>query len=580
MEIAFERTNHEQVSKVSGARRYHGVLNDLYGNEPEMQGFFEKSPAEQGAVFVKKLEEALAKFPKAATPDVSDAEIMQNYRTILELYNLTFELDNAKEAIQAQPNGQELYNKYVLLQSNMAILNGRAFLMASPYYSKIDYEQLLRTPMDFNTEMEITSHANDLDSLSLKADINMVKTLQDNLFLCRQEALAKILPKAGEGTVEYFGDAGKLLNTDQKDIVLRVGAPLLVKVTGQDGAVSCKAFIPPSSFYVGVNELTPEQYLDYSRGASRDEIADLASSLDKSMSILRGSSDRFKDMNAALERLYSHNLSSIAATPSTQNLLSSMDALEELLESANAYLQYKAQSRAGTDTVADYSKLGKNQYEQDHINEALKLRNYAQSKLDVYNLLEQDSAFMARAAANEEALRNAPENSTGKDIANLRAVCAQRNPEPWEVRNGGEQIAQLHHAVGRDLRKLAAFACLDRPLDATEKVEIRTRMARAVALDLIRSERASNQSNEMGNLENAAAQNLEKFAAGVAKSKPFQNAMDKLTPDKLKEMLSENGIQAIRNGMLNQAASLGAKPAAPVKAPEAVQPAVKGGPQV
>ena len=187
---------------------------------------------------------------------------------------------------------------------------------------------------------------------------------------------------------------------------------------------------------------------------------------------------------------------------------------------------------------------------------------------------------MARAAANEEALRNAPNPGTRNEIASLRAACAQRNPEPWAVRDGGERVAQLHHAVGRDLRRLAELACLDRPLDSIEKAEIRTRMARAVALDLVRSERASNESNKMGNLESAAAQNPEKFAAGVAKSKPFQKAMEKITPANLKEMLFNNGIQAIRNGMLNQAASLSAKPDAPAKAPAPVQPEAKPNPQV
>ena len=581
LEIQFERTNHEQARQSSfQTKRYQGVLNSLYGKEPAMQGFDKKSPEEQGAFYIQKLEAALKKFPRATAPDVSDTEIVKNYRAILELYNLTLDLDYAKPIILAQPNGQELHAKYAAMQNNMAILNGRAFLMASPYYSEIDYAQLMRTPMDLNLKEALAEHANDLDSGSLKPDIYMIETLQENLKTCRKEALEKLLPKSGAGTVEHFGADGKSLDENQKETALSIGAPLLTKITGQNDEVSIKAFLPSSPFSSGVEELSPEQYLDYARGASRAEIADLALELDQSKSFLRGSSDQFKDMNAALERLYSHNLSTTAATPSTQNLLSRKDALEELLESTNAYLQYKAQSRAGTDTVADYSKLGKNKYEQDHINAALKLRSYAQAKLDVYNLLEQDGDFMARAAANEEALRNAPNPGTRNEIANLRAACAQRNPEPWEVRDGGERMEQLHHAVGRDLRKLAEFACLDRPLDATEKAEIRTRMARAVALDLVRSERASNKSPEIGNLERAAAQNPEKFVAGVAKSKPFQKAMDKITPENLTEMLSGNGIQNIRQEMLAQAASVGAKPAAPAKVPEAVQPAVQAGPKV
>lgn len=560
--IQFERTNHEQAKKITGTRRYLGVLNSLYGNDLDMQGFHEMTLEQQGELYFKKLNAALEAFPDVMTPDISDTEIKDNYRTILELYNLTFEVNNAREAFMKLPHGSEIVEKCSLLQSNMAVLNARAYLMASPYYAELDFDQILRTPINHDTFVELADHAETFDDV-LKSDLNLLKTLKDNLAMCRQEDIDKFLPKAGEGTVEYFGGDGKPMRFEDRNTALGGVVPLLLKVTDRDGKVSVKTILPASPTSLDMEQLTPEQYLDYARGVGRTEIADMASELDQSVSFFRGSSDQFKAMTAALERLYSHNLSNNAATPSTQNLLGSKDVLEELLESANAYLQYKAQSRAGTDTVEDYSKLGKNQYEQDRINKALKLRDYAQFKLNVYNLLEQNSDFVARAATNEEALRNALENSTRKDIANLRAACAQRNPEPWVVREGGDNVKKLHHAVGRDLRRLSELACLDRPLDAIEKTEVRTRMARAVALDLIRSERASRPSDEMGTLERTAAQNPEKFAAGVAKSKPFQKAMDKLTPEALKEMLSGNGIKAIRQGMLNQAVSPEAKPNAP-----------------
>lgn len=578
LEIAFERTNHKKArDKNYQTKRYLGTLNSLYGNEPEMQGFDKKSPEEQYAFYVRKMEEALAKFPKATDPDVSDTEIVQNYRTILELYILTFDVNSAKAIFDTvKPEGQKLYKKYSVLQNNLALLNGRAFLMASPYYSEIDYAQILRTPLDSNTKEALADHANALDSKSLKPDINMLQTLQENLKICREEALENLLPKKGEGTVEYFGGDGKILNPLQKDDALRTGAPLLLQITDQNGVVTPRILTSPTPFSIRMADMAPEEYLDQIRSADRAELTDLASVMEKSIGGFRGSSDRFKDMQSAFVQLYS--LSSTA--PTTQNLLSKKDMLEELLESANAYLKFKSQSRAGTDSVEDYSKLGKNQYEQTHINAALKMLDYAQRKLGVSNLLMQDSDFMARAATNEEALRNAAKNSTRKDIANLRATCTQRNPEPWVVREGGENVEKLHHAVGRDLRRLAELACLDRPLDAIEKAEVNTRMARAVALDLVRSERASNQSNEMGKLESAAAQNPEKFAASVAKSKPFQKAMDKMTPEKLKGILADNGIQTIRQGMLSQAVSVGTKPSAPVKAPEPVQPTVQSAPKV
>ena len=56
--------------------------------------------------------------------------------------------------------------------------------------------------------------------------------------------------------------------------------------------------------------------------------------------------------------------------------------------------------------------------------------------------------------------------------------------------------------------------------------------------------------------------------------------MDKITPENLRGMLSGNGIQNIRQEMLAQAASVGAKPAAPAKAPEIAQPEAKPGPMV
>ena len=86
LEIAFERTNHEQAKQPNfQTKRYMGVLNSLYGKEPEMQGFDKKSLEEQGAFYIRKLEEALEKFPRATAPDVSDTEIVENYRAVLEL---------------------------------------------------------------------------------------------------------------------------------------------------------------------------------------------------------------------------------------------------------------------------------------------------------------------------------------------------------------------------------------------------------------------------------------------------------------------------------------------------------------
>ena len=575
LELWFERTNHDRnTEKTFKGKRYLGVLNMLYGNESEIEGIFTASTQEQGAFYLKKLEEAQAKFPRANAPDVSDTEIAQNFRTILELYNLTLDLDAAKPLILAQPNGEELHAKFAELQDNMAALVGRAFLIASPYYSEIDYGQLLRTPMDFNLVDSLTGPARDLDSIALSPDIQMINTLQGHLANCRNGALKKLLPKADEGTVEYFSGNGKALNNGQMDTALGIGAPLLVKVTGQDGGISVRPFRPYSPFASGMEELTPEQYLDATRKGDRAEIAELGSLLEKADSRFISSSDSFKKMRSAIERL--HVTSTIS---STQNLLSNKDALEELLEAANSYLQFKAQSRAGTGTVADYSKLGKNKYEQERINAALKLREYAQSKLDVHNLLQQDGAFRARAAEKEAQLQNGAENDPRKNIADLRATCAQRNQASWTVREGGERVAQLHHAVARDLRRLSEFACLDRPLDTVEKAEIRTRMARAVALDLIRCERAGSQSQEMGALEQVAAQNPEKFAAGIAKSSPFLKMTDKMTPDKLKEMLSEKGIQAIRQSMLSKAISNEGKPKAPEKEAE-VQSMEKNMPQM
>lgn len=569
LELWFDRTNHNRNTKNTfKGKRYLGVLNMLYGNESEIEGIFTAETKEQGAFYLKKLEEAQARFPRANAPDVSDTEIAQNFSTILELYNLTFDLDAAKPLILAQPNGEELHAKFVELQDTMAVLVGRAFLIASPYYSEIDYGQLMRTPMGFDLLESLTGPARDLDSIALHSDIQMINNLQGHLTNCRNGALKKLLPKAGEGTVEYFSGNGKALNDGQKDTALGIGAPLLVKVTGQDGGVvSVRPFRPYSLFASGMEELTPEQYLDTTRSADRAEIADLGAMLEKTDSRFISSSDSFKKMRSALERL--HVTSTI---PSTQNLLSNTDALEELLEAANSYLQFKAKSRAGTNTVADYSKLGKNKYEQERINAALKLRDYAQSKLDVYNLLQQDAAFVARAAEKETQLQNGVKDDPRKDIADLRATCAQRHQASWTVWKGGERVAQLHHAVGRDLRRLSEFACLDRPLDGVEKAEIRTRMARAVALDLIRCERAGAQSNEMGTLERVAAQDPDKFAAGIAKSSPFLKMTDKMTPDKLKDMLSENGIRTIRQNMLSQAVSIAGKPKAPAKAVEAELP--------
>jgi hypothetical protein len=90
-------------------------------------------------------------------------------------------------------------------------------------------------------------------------------------------------------------------------------------------------------------------------------------------------------------------------------------------------------------------------------------------------------------------------------------------------------------------------------------------MARAVALDLIRCERVGAQSDEMGTLERVAAQDPDKFAAGIAKSAPFLKMTDKMTPDKLKTILSENGIKNIRQAMLSQAVSTEGKQKAPAK---------------
>lgn len=574
MDIWFKRTNHEQGKRsIFYTKRYMGTLNNLYGYEPDMTDFDKKSPEEQVQFYTRKLDETLEKFPRVTATDVSDQEIMENYSTILDLYYLTADLDSAQSIFDAQPNGKEIYDKYISIQNNVALLNARAFLLANPYYCEIDFDQLLRIPIE-NSVDDLVEHADTMDS-ALKDSMLSVHHIQNNLAHCRQHTIDKILPKEGEGTVEYLNSNGKPLGDKEKSATLGAGAPLLIKITTLDGRVSPKIFYPPTAFSTGVDELTPEQYLDYVRKTKPMELADLSSVLEKSHSFFRGGSDQFDSMCSAFERLHNHNLFS---TPSTQNLLSSKDALEELLESASAYLQFKSQSRAGTDTVQDYSKLGKNEYEQTRINAALKLREYAQSKLDVYNLLQEDGAFKARAAVNEEALRNAPKNSTQKDIANLRAVCVQRHQDSWAVREGGENVAKLHHTVGRDLRKLAEFACLDRPLDSSEKAEIRTRMARAVALDLIRTERASQQSDEMGTLERTAAQNPEKFAAGIAKSKPFQKMMDHLTPEKLNSILSDNGIQNICQSMLT--ASVAGKTQAPAQAQPAVQPPEVSGPFV
>ena len=572
LDIWFNRRNHEQATRYTG-KRYMGMLYSLYGNEPEMENFVSKTPEEQVNFYVSKLDKALEKFPKITAPDVSDQEIVENFSTILDLYYLTSDLDYAHALFDQHPQGQELYDKYIAFQNHAALLNARAFLLANPYYSEMDFDQLLRTPITEQLE-DLVDHADNMDD-ALKDAIYSASYVQHNLKECRQQTLDQLLPKEGEGTVEYFNGNAKPMDQEEKNAVLSVGLPLLAKITGQDGTVSVKAFLPSSTFSTNMEELTPEQYLDYVRKTKPMELADLSSVLEKSHSFFRGGSDQFDSMCSAFERLHNHNLFS---TPSTQNLLSSKDALEELLESANAYLQFKAQSRAGTDAVQDYSKLGKNEYEQTRINAALKLREYAQSKLDVYNLLQEDGAFKARAAANEEALRNAPKDSTQKDIANLRAVCVQRHQDSWAVREGGENVAKLHHTVGRDLRKLAEFACLDRPLDSSEKAEIRTRMARAVALDLIRTERASSQSTDMGTLERTAAQNPEKFAAGIAKSKPFQKMMDHLTPEKLNSILSENGIQNICQSMLT--ASVAGKTQAPAQAQPAVQPPEVSGPIV
>ena len=575
LELWFERTNHNRNNENTfKGKRYLGVLNMLYGNESEIEGIFTAPIEEQGAFYLKKLEDAQARFPRANAPDVSDTEIAQNFRTILELYNLTFDLDAAKPIIHALPNGKEVHAKFVELQDNMAVLVGRAFLMASPYYAELDYGQLMRTPMDLDLLESLTNPARDLDSIALSSDIQMIDTLQGHLTNCRNGALKKLLPKAGEGTVEYFSSNGKALNNGQKDTALGTGETLLIKVTGQDDTVSVRPFRPYSLFSSGMEELTPEQYLDATRRTNQAEIADLGAMLEKTDSRFISSSDSFKKMRSAVERL--HVTSTI---PSTQNLLSNKDALEELLEAANSYLLFKAQSRAKADTVADYSKLGKNKYEQERINVALKLRDYAQSKLDVHNLLQQDSAFNARAAEKEAQLQNGAENDPRKNIADLRATCAQRNQASWTVRQGGERVAQLHHAVGRDLRRLSEFACLDRPLDSAEKAEIRTRMARAVALDLIRCERAGAQSDKMGALERVAAQDPDKFVAGIAKSSPFLKMTDKMTPDNLKEMLSENGIRTIRQNMLSQAVSIAGKMKAPAKEMEAELATAKNLPQ-
>lgn len=71
----------------------------------------------------------------------------------------------------------------------------------------------------------------------------------------------------------------------------------------------------------------------------------------------------------------------------------------------------------------------------------------------------------------------------------------------------------------------------------------------------------------------------DKFAAGIAKSNPFLKMTDKMTPDKLKEMLSENGIQTIRQVMLSQAVSIAGKPKAPAKEVEAELSTAKNMPQ-
>lgn len=568
LELWFERTNHERSNKMDfNGKRYLGVLNMLYGNESEMEKVCNASQKEQGAFYLKKLEAALERFPRYNAHDVSNAEIAENLPTILELYNLTLDLDAAKPLILDQPNGQELHAKYADLQSYMAVLTGRAFLIASPYYSEIDYGQLMHTKMDLDLVGSLTDCAANLDPDSLKADINLIDTLQGHLVNCRKITLGKILPKAGGATVEYFSSNGKALDNAQTDIALGTGATLLVKVTGQDDAVSVRPLHPHDLFSTGMEEQTPEQFLDANRRADRKEISDLASMLEKTDSRFISSSSSFKKMRTALERLQV-----TSSVHSTQNLLSNTDALEELLESCNSYLQFKAQSRFKTDTVADYSKLGKNKYEQERINAALKLREYAQSKLDVYKLLQQDAAFQTRAAQKEEQLQNGAENDTRKNIADLRATCLQRNQEPWTILDGGEKVAQLHHAVNRDLRRLSEFACLERPLDSVEKAEIRTRMARAVALDLIRCERVGAETDKMGALESVAAQDPEKFAAGIAKSSPFLKMTDKMTPDKLKTILSDNGIQDIRKAMLSQAVSTEGKQKSPAKEIQAELP--------
>ena len=67
--------------------------------------------------------------------------------------------------------------------------------------------------------------------------------------------------------------------------------------------------------------------------------------------------------------------------------------------------------------------------------------------------------------------------------------------------------------------------------------------------------------------------------AGIAKSSPFLKMTDKMTPDNLKEMLSENGIRTIRQNMLSQAVSIAGKTKAPAKEMEAELPTVKNLPQ-
>ena len=52
-----------------------------------------------------------------------------------------------------------------------------------------------------------------------------------------------------------------------------------------------------------------------------------------------------------------------------------------------------------------------------------------------------------------------------------------------------------------------------------------------------------------------------------------------MTPDNLKEMLSENGIKTIRQNMLSQAVSIAGKTKAPAKEMEAELPTVKNLPQ-